>query len=124
LLRHAQPELHGRPIALQRSSDVIVYVIALICHSLIYKYVLHISISCPWEEEEVQCHEEEAVATDVGVQGHEEEVEAIDARVQDHEEVQAMTRPSRLLPFHGGALGKATLSSLHQCLHSHNLRYL
>jgi hypothetical protein len=47
LLRHAQPKLHGRPIALQRSSDVNVYVIALICHSLIYKYVLHISISCP-----------------------------------------------------------------------------
>jgi hypothetical protein len=47
LLRHARPELRGRPIALQRSTDVNVYVIDLICHSLIYKCVLHVSISCP-----------------------------------------------------------------------------
>jgi hypothetical protein len=47
LLRHARPELSGRPITLQRSTDVNVYVIALICHSLIYKCVLHVSISCP-----------------------------------------------------------------------------
>jgi hypothetical protein len=46
-LRHARPELHDRPITLQRSSDVNVYVIDLICHSLIYKCVLHVSISCP-----------------------------------------------------------------------------
>jgi hypothetical protein len=31
--------LHGRPIALQRSTDVNVYVIDLICHSLVYKCV-------------------------------------------------------------------------------------
>jgi hypothetical protein len=47
LLRHARPELRDRPIALQRSIDVNVYVIALIYHSLIYKCVLHVSISCP-----------------------------------------------------------------------------
>jgi hypothetical protein len=46
-MRHARPELRDRPIALQRSTDVNVYVIDLICHSLIYKYVLHFSISCP-----------------------------------------------------------------------------
>jgi hypothetical protein len=47
LLRHARLELRDRPIALQRSNDVNVYVIDLICHSLIYKCVLHVSISCP-----------------------------------------------------------------------------
>jgi hypothetical protein len=47
LLRHAQPELCDTPIALQRSTDVNVYVIDLICQSLIYKCVLHVSISCP-----------------------------------------------------------------------------
>jgi hypothetical protein len=40
LLRHARPELRDRPIALQRSTDVNVYVIDLIFHSLIYKCVL------------------------------------------------------------------------------------
>jgi hypothetical protein len=34
-------------IVLQRSLDVNVYIIALILHSLIYKCVLHVSISCP-----------------------------------------------------------------------------
>jgi hypothetical protein len=71
LLRHARLELCDRPIALQRSTDVIFYVIDLICHSLIYKCDLHVSISCPWEEED---EEEE-------VQHHEEEVAAIDAEV-------------------------------------------
>jgi hypothetical protein len=47
LLRHARPKLCDRPIALQRSTDVTVYVIDLICHSLIYKCVLHVFISCP-----------------------------------------------------------------------------
>jgi hypothetical protein len=47
LLRHAKPELRDRPIALQMSTDVNVYIIDLICHSLIYKCVLHVSISCP-----------------------------------------------------------------------------
>ena len=47
LLRHARPELGDTPIALQRSTDVYVYVIDLICQSLIYKCVLHVSISCP-----------------------------------------------------------------------------
>jgi hypothetical protein len=47
LLRHSRAELYGRPIALQRSTDVNIYVIALIFHSLIYKCVLHVSISCP-----------------------------------------------------------------------------
>jgi hypothetical protein len=47
LLRHARPELRDRPIALQRSTNVNVYVIDLICHSLISKCVLHVSISCP-----------------------------------------------------------------------------
>jgi hypothetical protein len=47
LLRHARPDLRDTPIALQRSIDVNVYVIDLICHSLIYKCVLHVSISCP-----------------------------------------------------------------------------
>jgi hypothetical protein len=46
LLRHARPELHGRPIALQRSIDVNVCVIAFICHSLIHKCVLHVPSSC------------------------------------------------------------------------------
>jgi hypothetical protein len=39
-LRHARPELRDKPIVVQRSTDVNVYVIALICHSLIYKRVL------------------------------------------------------------------------------------
>jgi hypothetical protein len=47
LLRHAWPELCDTPIALQRSTNVNVCVIDLICHSLIYKCVLHVSISCP-----------------------------------------------------------------------------
>jgi hypothetical protein len=47
LQRHARPELSDTPIALQRSTDVNVYVIDLICQSLIYKCVLHVSISCP-----------------------------------------------------------------------------
>jgi hypothetical protein len=47
LLRHARPELRDTPIALQRSTDVNVYVIDLICQSLIYKCVLHVSILCP-----------------------------------------------------------------------------
>jgi hypothetical protein len=47
LLRHARAELRDTPIALQRSIDVNVYVIDLICQSLIYKCVLHVSISCP-----------------------------------------------------------------------------
>jgi hypothetical protein len=47
LLRHTWPELCDTPIALQRSTDVNVYVIDLICQSLIYKCVLHVSISCP-----------------------------------------------------------------------------
>jgi hypothetical protein len=47
LLRHARPELRDTPIALQRSTDVNVYVIDLICQPLIYKCVLHVSISCP-----------------------------------------------------------------------------
>jgi hypothetical protein len=47
LLRHARSELRDRPIALQRSTDVNVYVIGLIYNSLIYKCVLHVSISCP-----------------------------------------------------------------------------
>jgi hypothetical protein len=33
-LRHARPELRDTPIALQRSTDVNVYVIDLICQSL------------------------------------------------------------------------------------------
>jgi hypothetical protein len=47
LLRHARPELRDTPIAQQRGTDVNVYVIDLICQSLIYKCVLHVSISCP-----------------------------------------------------------------------------
>jgi hypothetical protein len=47
LLRHARPELRDTPIALQQSTDVNVYVIDLIYQSLIYKCVLHVSISCP-----------------------------------------------------------------------------
>jgi hypothetical protein len=47
LLRHARLELRERHITLQRSTDVNIYVIELICHSLIYKCVLHVSISCP-----------------------------------------------------------------------------
>jgi hypothetical protein len=47
LLRHARPELRDAPITLQRSTDVNVYVINLICQSLIYICVLHVSISCP-----------------------------------------------------------------------------
>jgi hypothetical protein len=47
LLRHARPELRDTPIALQRTTDVNVYVFDLICQSLIYKCVLHVSISCP-----------------------------------------------------------------------------
>ena len=47
LLRHARPEPRDTPIALQRSTDVNVYVIDPICQSLIYKCVLHVSISCP-----------------------------------------------------------------------------
>jgi hypothetical protein len=47
LLRHARPELCDTPIALQRTTDANVYVIDLICQSLIYKCVLHVSISCP-----------------------------------------------------------------------------
>jgi hypothetical protein len=45
LLRHARPQICDTPIALQRSTNVNVYVIDLICHSLIYKCVLHVSIS-------------------------------------------------------------------------------
>jgi hypothetical protein len=33
LLRHARPELRDTPVALQRSTDVNVYVIDLICQS-------------------------------------------------------------------------------------------
>jgi hypothetical protein len=44
LLRHARPELCGRPFALQRSIDINVYVIALICHSLIYINVSYMSL--------------------------------------------------------------------------------
>jgi hypothetical protein len=47
LLRHARPELRETPIALQWSTDVNVYVIDLICKSLIYKCVIHVSICCP-----------------------------------------------------------------------------
>jgi hypothetical protein len=46
LLRHAQPKPRDTPIALLRI-HVNVYVIDLICHSLIYKCALHVSISCP-----------------------------------------------------------------------------
>jgi hypothetical protein len=83
LLRHARPKLCDTSIALQRSTDVNVYVIDLICQSLIYKCVLHVSISCPYEEEdeeeEVQHHEEE------DEQAHEEE------EVQAHEEEEEVT---------------------------------
>jgi hypothetical protein len=47
LLRHARPKLRDTPIALQRSTNVNVYVIDLMCQSLKYKCVLHVSISCP-----------------------------------------------------------------------------
>ena len=93
-MRHARPELRGRPITLQRSADVYGYVIDLIFHLLIYKYVLHVSISCPYEEEdeeEVQHHEEEVATTDAGVQGHEEEeVMGIDVEA-DNDTIDAPT---------------------------------
>jgi hypothetical protein len=44
LLRHAWPELGGRPIALQRSTDINVCAIAIICHSLIYINVSYMSL--------------------------------------------------------------------------------
>jgi hypothetical protein len=52
------------------------------------------------------------MATDAGVQAHEEEAATTDAGSRAMRRSRRMTRPSRLLPFDGGALGRTTLSSL------------
>jgi hypothetical protein len=63
------------------------------------------------------------VAIDAGVREHEEEVATTDAGSRAMRRSRRMTRPSRLLSFDGGALEKATLSSLPQRLHSQKLKY-
>jgi hypothetical protein len=66
----------------------------------------------------VHGHEEEVVATYVVVEGYEEKHAATNSE-EDEDEDEAIEP----LPFDGGALGRATLSCLHQHLDDQKLKF-